>query len=92
METLTKLLEKVANKPRRPVADELHSYAKAVLDSRPMAFWRLGEIECTPLAPQEAIAATSQKPADVQSADNQMQGISQSEMGTMVAVNSTECN
>lgn len=53
VETLTTLLEKVANKPRRPVADELHSYAKAVLDSKPVAFWRLGEIECTPLAPQE---------------------------------------
>jgi len=53
VETLTKLLEKVANKPRRPVADKLHSYAKAVLDSKPVAFWRLGEIECTPPAPQE---------------------------------------
>lgn len=53
VETLTKLLEKVANKPRRLIADELHSYAKAVIDSRPVAFWRLGEIECTPAAPQE---------------------------------------
>lgn len=53
VETLTKLLEKVANKPRHPVTDELHSYAKTVLDSRPVAFWRLGEIECTPLTPQE---------------------------------------
>jgi hypothetical protein len=53
VETLTTLLEKVANKPRRPIGDELHSYAKAVLDSKPVAFWRLGEIECTPLGPQE---------------------------------------
>ncbi len=67
VETLTTLLEKVAGKPRRPTADELHSYAKAVLDSKPVAFWRLGEIECTPLAPQEG------------------QGISQSEMSTMVS-------
>lgn len=67
VETLTTLLEKVAGKPRRPTADELHSYAKAVLNSEPIAFWRLGEIECTPPAPQKG------------------QGISQSEMSTMVS-------
>jgi putative membrane-bound dehydrogenase-like protein len=45
VETLTTLLEKVANKPRRPVVDEQHAYAKAVVASRPRAFWRLGEID-----------------------------------------------
>lgn len=45
VETLTTLLEKVANKPRRPVVDEKHAYAKAVVASRPRAFWRLGEID-----------------------------------------------
>jgi len=45
VETLTTLLEKVANKPRRPTIDEQHAYAKAVVASRPRAFWRLGEID-----------------------------------------------
>ena len=45
VETLTTLLEKVANKPRRPMTDELNAYAKAVVASKPTAFWRLGEIE-----------------------------------------------
>ncbi len=47
VETLTTLLEKVANKPRRPVVDEQHAYATAVVASKPHAFWRLGEIEST---------------------------------------------
>jgi hypothetical protein len=47
VETLTRLLEKVANKSRRPTIDEQHAYAKALVDSKPKAFWRLGEIEST---------------------------------------------
>ncbi len=45
VETLTRLLEKVANKPRRPVIDEQHAYATTVIASKPIAFWRLGEID-----------------------------------------------
>ncbi|MEJ7590622.1 MAG: neutral/alkaline non-lysosomal ceramidase N-terminal domain-containing protein [Planctomycetaceae bacterium] len=45
VETLTRLLEEVAGKPRRETVDELHAYAKAVMESQPKAFWRLGEIE-----------------------------------------------
>jgi len=45
VETLTTLLEKISSKPRRPTIDEPHAYAKAVVDSKPIAFWRLGEID-----------------------------------------------
>ncbi len=45
VKTLTTLLEKVSNKPRRLTIDEQHAYAKAVVDSKPIAFWRLGEID-----------------------------------------------
>ncbi len=44
VETLTRLLEQVSGKPRRETVDELHAYAKAVMESKPKAFWRLGEI------------------------------------------------
>jgi len=45
VETLTRLLEEVAGKPRRESIDERHAYAKTIMESKPMAFWRLGEIE-----------------------------------------------
>lgn len=48
VETLTKLLERVAGKPAKPVTDETHDYAKRVLASKPAAYWRLGELEGTP--------------------------------------------
>ena len=44
VEQLLQLLEKVSDKPRRPLADPATSYAKAVLDAKPAAFWRLGEM------------------------------------------------
>lgn len=47
VETLTKLLEEVADKPRRPIVDTDHSYSKAITASHPKAFWRLGDIEGT---------------------------------------------
>ena len=45
VETLTRLLEVVSKKLRRELVDEQHSYAKAVTESTPHAFWRLGEID-----------------------------------------------
>ena len=47
VETLTRLLEQVSEKARRETIDELHAYAEAVLESKPRAFWRVGEIEST---------------------------------------------
>ena len=37
------LLEKVAGKPRRPKVESHGAYARAVLDSKPVAYWRLNE-------------------------------------------------
>ncbi|MCB1124799.1 MAG: hypothetical protein KJT03_24810, partial [Verrucomicrobiae bacterium] len=45
VETLTQLLEQVSNQPHRPHADGLHKYASAVLESKPAALWRLGEVD-----------------------------------------------
>jgi putative membrane-bound dehydrogenase-like protein len=45
VETLTRLLEQVADKPRRIAADGDHAYSKAVVESKPIAFWRLGIID-----------------------------------------------
>jgi hypothetical protein len=44
VETLLMLLEKVACAPRRPLKDENVAYSDAVLQSRPLAYWRLSEI------------------------------------------------
>ena len=41
------LLEKVAGKPRRVLSVPTSPYAEAVLASKPMAYWRLDEIEGT---------------------------------------------
>jgi hypothetical protein len=43
VETVLTLLEKVAGKPRRVPVDPLGPYAEAVLDSEPIAYWRLSE-------------------------------------------------
>ncbi|HQX49109.1 MAG TPA: neutral/alkaline non-lysosomal ceramidase N-terminal domain-containing protein [Planctomycetaceae bacterium] len=44
VETLTRLLELVSKKLRRPSIDQEHKYSKSVVESKPKAFWRLGEI------------------------------------------------
>lgn len=43
VETLLKLLEEVSSRPRRPFAEPTAAASQAVLDSRPLAYWRLGE-------------------------------------------------
>ncbi len=43
IETLLSLLEEVSGKPRRAMADSHGSYAKAILESKPLAYWRLNE-------------------------------------------------
>ena len=43
--TLLKLLEDVTGKPRRAIPDSGGPYAAAVLQSKPLAYWRLWEIE-----------------------------------------------
>ena len=45
VETLLTLLEKVADKPRRKLGESHGKYTKAVLDSKPLAYWRMGELE-----------------------------------------------
>lgn len=45
VETLLGLLETVAGRSRRPMAEGETNYARAVLGSKPIAYWRLGEIE-----------------------------------------------
>jgi hypothetical protein len=44
VETLLALLEQVAERPRRPVELEHGRYAAAVINARPLAYWRLDEI------------------------------------------------
>lgn len=41
------LLEKVAGRPRRKPQESSGPYARAVLDSKPVAYWRLGEMAGT---------------------------------------------
>ncbi len=43
VEALLGLLEEVSGKPRRPMAEPPGSYTRAVLDSKPSAYWRLNE-------------------------------------------------
>jgi len=43
VETVLALLEEVSGKPRRKPADEHGPYARAVLASKPMAYWRMNE-------------------------------------------------
>ena len=44
VEALLGLLEEVAGKPRRPLVDEPTPYSRAVLDAKPLAYWRLDEM------------------------------------------------
>jgi hypothetical protein len=44
IEAVLKLLEEVAGMPRRPVVQPTDDYAKAVLASKPAAYWRLDEM------------------------------------------------
>ncbi|MFM7056257.1 MAG: PVC-type heme-binding CxxCH protein [Planctomycetota bacterium] len=48
VETLLKLLEQVADKPRQSLVDAPHNYSRTVLAAKPAAFWRLGEIIASP--------------------------------------------
>ncbi len=43
VETLLDLLEEVSGQPRRAMTDSHGAYAKAILDSKPAAYWRLNE-------------------------------------------------
>ncbi len=43
VEVLLQLLEQVAGKPRRPFGEVHGPYAQAVLASKPVAYWRMGE-------------------------------------------------
>jgi hypothetical protein len=43
VEIVLSLLEEVADTPRRPMADEPGTYARAVLAAKPLAYWRLNE-------------------------------------------------
>lgn len=49
LETIIASLEAVAERPRRPEDDEHGAYARAVLDAKPAAYWRLNDA-CTPTA------------------------------------------
>ena len=44
VETLLTLLEEVSGRPRRKVAEPHGQYAKAILNARPVAYWRMNEI------------------------------------------------
>jgi putative membrane-bound dehydrogenase-like protein len=44
VETLLEMLEDVAGKPRRAITVAHGPYTKAILDSKPLAYWRLDEI------------------------------------------------
>jgi hypothetical protein len=44
VETVLNLLEDAAGKPRRKPVEPLDAYAKAVLESKPLAYWRLDEM------------------------------------------------
>jgi len=58
-EQILQLLEKVAGRPRRQAVESHGAYARAVLDSRPAAYWRLGEFA----GPQAGDAAGKQPAA-----------------------------
>ena len=47
VETLLTLLEKVSNQPRKPFVEALGPYPKSVLEDKPIAYWRMGELEGT---------------------------------------------
>ena len=65
VEVLTQLLEQVSGKPRRETIDAAHAFAKAVMESKPRTFWRLGEIAGTAnQSLRRREAAAGQNPAD----------------------------
>jgi hypothetical protein len=45
VETLVGMLEDIAEKKRRPVAESVTGYHNAVLSATPVAYWRLGEFQ-----------------------------------------------
>lgn len=45
VEAELRLLEKVAGKPRRKVVEPIGDYPKAILRSKPLAYWRLDEMQ-----------------------------------------------
>jgi hypothetical protein len=47
VEALLELLEEVSGQPRREYVDAGGAYSRAVLDSRPVAYWRLDELDGT---------------------------------------------
>ncbi|MGV2333423.1 MAG UNVERIFIED_CONTAM: hypothetical protein LVR18_04600 [Planctomycetaceae bacterium] len=48
VETLLKLLEQISERPRRALADAPHEHARRLLEAKPVALWRLGEIIAQP--------------------------------------------
>ena len=44
VDTMLDLLERVSGKPRKAFADPKNKYATTLLDAKPWAYWRLGEI------------------------------------------------
>lgn len=48
VETLLKLLEQISEHPRRALADAPHEHARRLLEAKPVALWRLGEIIAQP--------------------------------------------
>jgi len=59
VETLLELLEQVSGKPRRPFAEVHGPYAQAVLASKPLAYWRMGEF----VGPQAGDSSGQNHPA-----------------------------
>ena len=45
IETLLQLLEKVAGEPRRPLPEPRGAYAAALIAAKPVAYWRLSELQ-----------------------------------------------
>lgn len=45
VEALLGLLEEVAERPRRPVVDGVGAYSEAVLRAKPLAYWRLEDLQ-----------------------------------------------
>ena len=63
VETNLKLLEQLAGKPRRRYREPATPYARAVLKSKPRAFWRLGDLD----GKRPLDAAAGQWPAQFES-------------------------
>ncbi len=53
VETALGLLEEISGQPRRPVIEKHGPYAEAILPSKPLSYWRLGEF-CGPKAADAA--------------------------------------